>query len=115
MTSIKAIAVAALMTVSAAGFAFAQDTTSGQSPLDSLSSASSVSFQTVTGPEVLSANSGASTEQVDLDSLKAMIEQNPTLLAQLESYGATIDQVVGISASSETDVTIYIDGDAAAM
>jgi len=39
----------------------------------------------------------------------------PTLLAQLESYGATLDQVVGISASDETDVTIYIQGDAAAM
>lgn len=113
MNAIKAIAVAALMTVSAAGAAFAQD--SGQSPLDSLSSATSLSFETVTGPEVLSANSGANMEQVDLDSLKAMIEQNPALLAQLESYGATLDQVVGISASSETDVTIYIQGDAAAM
>jgi hypothetical protein len=113
MNAIKALAVAALMSVSAAGFAVAQD--SGQSPLDSLTSTSSLSFETVAGPEVLSANSGANMEQVDLDSLKALIEQNPTLLAQLESYGATIDQVVGISAGSETDVTIYVQGDAAAM
>lgn len=108
MISIKAIAVAALLTVSSAGLAFAQD--AGPSPLDSLSSTTSLSFETVTGPDVLSANSGAVTEQVDLDSLKAMIQQNPTLLAQLESYGATIDDVVGISASSETDVTIYVQG-----
>ena len=107
MISIKAIAVAALLTVSSAGLAFAED---ASSPLDALSSTTSLSFETVTGPEALSANSGASMEQVDLDSLKAMIEQNPTLLAQLESYGATIDDVVGISASSETDVTIYVQG-----
>ncbi len=112
MNSIKALAVAALMTVSSAGLVLAQD---ASSPLDALSKASSVSFETVTGPDATMANSGASMEQVDLDSLKALIEQNPTLLAQLESYGATIDQVVGISASSETDVTIYVDGDAAAM
>jgi hypothetical protein len=112
MNSIKAIAVAALLTVSSAGLAFAQD---ASSPLDALSKASSLSFETVTGPEATTANNGANMEQVDLDSLKALIQQNPTLLAQLESYGATIDQVVGISASSESDVTIYIDGDAAAM
>ena len=107
MNSIKAIAVAALMTVSSAGLVFAQD---ASSPLDALSKTTSLSFETVSGPDVLSANSGANMEQVDLDSLKAMIEQNPTLLAQLESYGATIDQVVGISASSETDVTIFVQG-----
>jgi hypothetical protein len=112
MNSIKALAIAALMTVSSAGLVLAQD---ASSPLDALSKASSLSFETVTGPDAMSANSGANMEQVDLDSLKALIEQNPTLLAQLESYGATIDQVVGISASSETDVTIYVQGDAAAM
>jgi hypothetical protein len=100
------------MTVSSAGLAFAQD---ASSPLDALSSATSLSFETVTGPEAMSANSGANMEQVDIDSLKAMIEQNPTLLAQLESYGATLDQVVGISASDESDVTIYIQGDAASL
>lgn len=105
MKSLKAIAVAAVLTVSSAGLVFAQ-----QSPLTSLSSATTLSFETVTGPDAMSVNSGANSEQVDLESLKALIAQNPQFLAQLESYGATIEDVVGIKASDETDVTIYVMG-----
>lgn len=108
MKSFKALAVAALLTVSSAGLTFALDAVS--SPLEALSSATTLNFETVASAEALSVNSGASMEQVDLDSLKALIQQNPQFLAQLEAYGATIDDVVGIMATDETDVKIYVLG-----
>ena len=47
---------------------------------------------------------------VDIGSLKARIEGNWRLLAQLESYGATIDDVVGITGTDPANVTVFIQG-----
>jgi hypothetical protein len=56
------------------------------------------------------AGSGLASEHVDLDSLKSLIEANPKFVAQLTSYGASIDDVIGINATDETDVTILVRG-----
>lgn len=108
MLNFKAIALASALTLSSVGFAFAAD-----SALDALSSATSVSFQTINASQTLGVRTGTGpgmTEVVDLGSLKARIEGNAKLLAQLENYGASIDDVVGISGSSESDVTIFVQG-----
>ena len=104
MLNFKAIAIAAALTLSTAGLVMAAE----GSAMDALTSASSVSFKTVTAAELnpLSPNY----EQVDLDSLKARIQGSPALLAQLESFGATLDDVVGITGTDETDVTILVQG-----
>ena len=100
MRTLAALAVAATLAFS--GATFAQDDSDNISALDALSSAGNVSFQTWSGGPVPNA------DLVDLDSLKARIKQNPQLLAQLEAYGATLDDVIGIGATDETDVTIYV-------
>jgi phage-related baseplate assembly protein len=106
MLNLKTIALAAALTFSAGSVALA-----AESALDALSSATTVSFQTVAGADAINvAPGGANGELVDLASLKARIQGDPKLLAQLESYGASIDDVVGISATSEQDVTIYVQG-----
>lgn len=103
MLNLKTIALAAALALSVgAGSALAEE-----SALDALSSATSVSFATVAAG---APNAIPGAEQVDLDSLKARIQGDPKLLAQLEAYGASIDDVVGISGSDETDVTIYVQG-----
>lgn len=109
MLNFKAIALASALVMSTASLAVAADS----SALDALSSASSVSFQTVSAGDVLGVQSGTGlgmTDQVDLGSLKARIQGNAKLLAQLDSYGATLDDVIGISGSNETDVTILVQG-----
>lgn len=103
MFNLKVIALATALTLSSAGLAMAEE-----SAIDALSSASTVSFKTVTAAEVSASTPGF--EQVDLDSLKARIQGSPALLAQLESYGATLDDVIGITATDETDVTILVRG-----
>lgn len=106
MLNLKTLALAAALTLSTGGIALAEG-----SALDSLSSASSVSFQTVFGAEATNVKPGGPNgELVDLGSLKARIMGNQRLLGQLESYGASIDDVIGITGSSETDVTIYVQG-----
>ena len=107
MLNFKAIAVAAALMLSTAGFAMAE-----QSAMDALTSASTVSFRSVTEAELAGLKGGAmqQAEDVDLVSLKARIQNNASLLGQLESYGATLDDVVGISGSDETDVTILVRG-----
>lgn len=107
MFNLKIIAVAAALALSPVGMAIADE-----SPLDALSSAATVSFKTVSGPELTPSlsSSAESNEAVDLDSLKARIQGNPGLLAQLQSYGATLDDVVGITGTDETDVTILVRG-----
>ena len=77
-----------------------------------MSSAWSLSFQTVSGFEAASvrAGQGLASEQVDLDSLKARISNNARFMDQLDNYGATLDDVIGINATSETDVTILVRG-----
>ncbi len=107
MMNLKAIALATALTLGTAGFAFAAG-----SGLDALSSASSISFQTVTAGDegLVMSGAGLASEQVDLDSLKARLSNNAKFLAQLENYGASIDDVIGINATSETDVTILVRG-----
>ena len=107
MLNFKAIAVAAALTLSTAGFAMAE-----QSAMDALTSASTVSFRSVSEAELAGLKGGAmqQAEDVDLVSLKARIQNSASLLGQLESYGATLDDVVGISGSDETDVTILVRG-----
>jgi len=104
MLNFKAIAIAAALTLSTAGLVMAAE----GSAMDALTSASSVSFKTVTASELNPLSPGY--EQVDLDSLKARIQGSPALLAQLESFGATLDDVVGITGTDETDVTILVQG-----
>lgn len=106
MLNLKVIAVAAALTLSGAGAALAEG-----SAIDALSSATTIGIVTVTGPDAMNVMPGGlNGDLVDLDSLKARIQGNPMLLSQLESYGASIDDVVGITGSSETDVTIYVQG-----
>jgi hypothetical protein len=107
MFNLKIIAVAATLALSPVGLA-----TADESPLDALSSAATVSFKTVTGAELAPSISSTAEndEQVDLGSLKAQIQSNPALLAQLQNYGATLDDVVGITGTDETDVTILVRG-----
>jgi hypothetical protein len=106
MLNLKTIALAAALTLSVGGIAFADE-----SALDALGSATTVSFQTLTGSQSMDlVNSGSGAELVDLGSLKARIANDPKLLGQLESYGASIDDVIGITATDETDVKIFIQG-----
>lgn len=106
MLNLKTLALAAALTLTAGGVAMAEE-----SAIDALSSATTVSFVTVAGADATNVSPGGPNgELVDLDSLKARIQNNPQLLAQLESYGASIDDVVGISGSSEQDLTIYVQG-----
>lgn len=106
--NLKAIVLATALTISAGGIAMAEN----YSAMSALTSASTLSFQTVSASEEVSvmAGVGPASEQVDLDSLKARLTANPEFVAQLESYGASIDDVIGINATSETDVTILVRG-----
>ena len=107
MFNLKIVAVAAALALSPMGVAMADE-----SPLDALSSAVTVNFKTVSGAELTPSISSTAEadEPVDLGSLKAQIQGNPNLLAQLQNYGATLDDVVGITATDETDVTILVRG-----
>ncbi len=106
MINLKTFALVAALSVGTVGVAHAD------TGLGVVSSAWSLSFQTVSGPEETAARAGLglASEQVDLDSLKARIANNPRFLDQLYSYGATLDDVVGINATSESDVTILVRG-----
>jgi len=104
MLNFKAIAIAAALTLSTAGLAMAAE----GSAMDALTSATTVSFKTVTAAELTPSSPGY--QEVDLDSLKARIQGSPALLAQLESFGATLDDVVGITGTDPTDVTILVQG-----
>jgi hypothetical protein len=107
MLNIKAIALASVLALSAgAGSAYA-----AQSAMDALTSASTVSFATLSPTELVDARAGnGKFEQVDLESLRARISNDPQILMQLADYGAGIDDVVGISGTSEKDVTVYVRG-----
>jgi len=106
MLNLKTFALAAALTFSVSGVALAEG-----SALDALGSATTVSFQTLTGAQTMNlVNGAANAELVDLDSLKARIQNNPRLLSQLDSYGASIDDVIGITATDERDVKIFIQG-----
>ena len=55
-------------------------------------------------------NGACAREQVDLDSLKSRIAHDPRLMNKLSQYGASLDDVVGITASGGTDVRIFVLG-----
>ena len=109
MMNLKAFAFAAALSLGTAGMALAAD---GISATSALTSATTLSFQTVSAGEALEARAGVgpANDMVDLDSLKALLQANPRFIAQLESYGATLDDVVGINATDSTDVTILVRG-----
>lgn len=106
MNMLKTLALATVLTASTAGFALADSS----SAIGALGSAGSVRFDTIFQSQLLSANGAGAMEQVDLDSLKARIAQDPQLMTKLSNYGATLDDVVGITASGDTDVRIYVLG-----
>ncbi len=107
MLNLKTFALAAALTISAgAGSAVAAG-----SSLDALGSATTISFITVSGVEAANVMPGGiNGNLVDIGSLKARIEGNWRLLTQLESYGATIDDVVGITGTDPANVTVFIQG-----
>ncbi len=109
MMNLKAIALAAALSLGTAGIAAAAD---GISATSALSSATTLSFQTVSPAEeaAVLAGTGLANDLVDLDSLRAQLQANPRFVAQLESYGATLDDVIGISATDSSDVTILVRG-----
>jgi len=49
-------------------------------------------------------------ERVDLGSLRARVEQNKAIAAQLDAFGVSADDVIGIDGSSSGDVTLYVRG-----
>ncbi len=107
MLNLKTIALATALTLSAGAGAAIADS----SALGALSSATHVSVVTVSGAEASAVMPGGIRgELVDLDSVKARVQNSPMLLAQLESYGASIDDIVGITGTSEKDVTLYVRG-----
>lgn len=98
--------------IAAAALALAGSTAAfADSAIDALSSANGVSFGTVTPAEELLVRAGVGKfELVDVDSLKARIAQDPKLLMQLEEFGSSLDDVVGITGNNSTDVTILVRG-----
>jgi hypothetical protein len=106
MFNLKTIAAVAALSLGTVGAAQAD------TGLGAVSSAWSLSFQTVPSSGELAVRSGRglASEQVDLDSLKARISNNAKFMDQLQNYGATIDDVIGINATSESDVTILVRG-----
>jgi hypothetical protein len=105
MNMLKTLALATMLTASTAGFALADS-----SALGALGSAGSVRFDTIFASQLLSANGASAMQQVDLDSLKSRIAQDPRLMDKLNRYGASLDDVVGITSSGDTDVRIYVLG-----
>lgn len=105
MNKFTAIALAAALTFSSATVALAGS-------LDALSSASSVSFSTVQSDSnnILLSSGGRVMESVDIDSLRARVSNNKQVLSQLESYGAGVDDVIGITGSTDSELTLYIRG-----
>jgi hypothetical protein len=58
---------------------------------------------------LISAN-GLTMERVDLDSLHARIEQHDSVARQLAAFGASIEDVIGITGSSVSVITLYVRG-----
>lgn len=95
-----------------AAFALLPTAALADSAISELGSAQFVSIQTVAGwsDNPLVSASGRVMERVDLDSLHARIAQNDPVARQLEAYGVNIDDVIGITGSSESDITLYVRG-----
>lgn len=107
MTKISLIAAAALLATSISTAALASS-----EAMSALTSANTVSITNLSGSSdnpLLSSN-GAMIERVDLDSLHARIQQNESVRRQVEAFGASIDDVVGISGSSTSDIILYVRG-----
>lgn len=103
MNKFTTLALAAVLSVSGASATLA-------SSIDALSSASTVSITTVSGnsDNILLASNGRVMQQVDLGTLHARIMQNKSVAAQLESYGAEIADVIGVTGEFSSDVTLYV-------
>lgn len=106
MNKFSVIALAAILSVSGASVALAD------SSLDALSSANSVSITTLnTGSDnILLSSGGRVMERVDLGSLQARVMQNKMIAAQLDAYGIDATDVIGITGSMASDVTLYVRG-----
>lgn len=104
MNKLTTLALAAVLTLSSTAV-FAGS-------LDSLSSASTVSITTVesASDNILLSAGGRVMERVDLGSLRARVSQNPAIAAQLAAYGVGADDVIGITGSTSSDVTLYVRG-----
>lgn len=105
MNKFSAIALAAVLSFSSASVALAGG-------LDALSSATSVSITTVSGgsDNILLSSDGRVMERVDLASLQARVAQNKAIAAQLDAYGVSAGDVIGVTGSSSNDVTLYVRG-----
>lgn len=103
MNKFTSLALAAILTVSGASATLA-------SSIDALSSASSVSISTVSGnsDNILLASNGRVMQQVDLDTLRARVAQNKPVAAQLAAFGASLDDVIGVTGDDSTSVTLYV-------
>lgn len=123
MNKFKAIAVAAMMTLSIPSLAFAQSLSEVAGGIGSADFADSLTIlDTATSVNLLmvSSLSGADTDRAPLDealaaksqdvaSLRTRVESNALAVRALEAQGVTSASVVGISASSDGAVTLYID------
>jgi len=105
MNAFKALAIATVLAASSAGMAFAADTSS---PFEALDSASTLHFESVTAADAASIAGVDNT--LDLTAVRALVSENPNFMAQLKQYGATLSDIVGISAHNEGDVTLYVMG-----
>ena len=105
MNRFTALALAAALTVTGASATFANG-------IDALGSATSVSITTVSGASdnILLSSGGRVMEQVDIDTLRARVQLNKSIAAQLERFGVTADDVIGVTGSDPSDVTLYVRG-----
>lgn len=103
MNKRSALALAAILALSA--------TTAGHAnTIDALDAASSVSISAVAGnsSNILIASAGRVMEPVDLETLRARVQSNRAVAAQLKAFGVTPDDVIGVSGTNGSDVTIYV-------
>jgi len=105
MNTFSALALAAALTLTSASAGLANG-------IDALGSATSVSITTVSGgsDNILLSSGGRVMEQVDLGTLRARVQLNKAIAAQLERYGVTADDVIGVTGSDPSDVTLFVRG-----
>jgi hypothetical protein len=123
MNKFTNIALAALMTVSGAGFAIAQDantsldslTTSltDQTPseaLDALGGANQVTIVKISGMtgDMDKFKAAMTADAADMASIAAVVSTNQPVRAQLEGAGIKPEQIVAVSVSGDKSVTLYI-------
>lgn len=106
MKKLQALAIALALGVTAVPAAYAD------SPLSAIQSANSVSINTVMSDSdnILLASNGLAMRRVDLDSLRARIQSNQFIVNQLENFGVSVDDVIGISGDTPGNLTLYVRG-----